>query len=129
MARAPRPRPALARNFQVDLGRGMDGSSISQVTLPRFPADPPDEPQGPILLSRAASEDRAFHDWWEASRGRKTKSRTVTITMLAPDMSPILAWRFTGARPAALSYGVLDGVAEGVLTEMLELAFERMERV
>jgi len=124
MARPPQPRPALARNFRVDLGRGADGSTISEVILPRFGARPADGDVEPLLtLRRSASEDRQFHDWWEGG-----KPRVVTVTMLAPDMTPVLTWRFTGARPAALNYGPLDANSDDVLSETLELAFERMHR-
>jgi len=129
MARASQQRPALARNFRVDLGRGIDSSTISEVVLPRFPAISEYDAEPLLTLRRAASADRAFHDWWEETRGGGAKARTVTVTMLGADMSPIFAWRFSGARPAALHYGVLDATAEGVLVETIELAFARMERV
>lgn len=129
MARAPQQRPALARNFRVDLGRGIDASTITQVILPRFPAQPEYDLEPLLTLRRAASADRAFHDWWEEARGGGGKARTVTVTMIGADMSPTFAWRFAEARPAALRYGLLDSAAEGVLLETLELAFTRMERV
>ncbi len=129
MARAPHQRPALARNFRVDLGRGIDSSTVSQVILPRLPAVAEYDSEPLLTLRRAASADRAFHDWWEETRGGGAKTRAVTVTMLGADMNPILTWRFAGARPAALHYGLLDATAEGVLVETIELAFARMERV
>ena len=129
MARAPQQRPALARNFRVDLGRGIDASTISHVILPRFPAVPEYDAEPLLTLRRAASADRGFHDWWEETRSGGAKARTVTVTMLAADMNPAFAWRFTEAKPAALRYGHLDATAEDVLIETLELAFARMERV
>ena len=128
MARAPQQRPALARNFRVDLGKGIDSGTISQVILPRFPAQPEYDAEPLLTLRRAASADRAFHEWWEETRGGGAKTRAVTVTMLGADMSPIFAWRFSEARPAALHYGLLDATAEGVLVETIELAFARMER-
>ena len=130
MARAPQARPALAGNFRIDLGRGADAQSITQVILPRFPIRAAlAEPDPLLILRRPASGDRLFHDWWDQARSGRAKPRVVTVAMLAPDASSILAWRFTKVRPAALSYGPLDGAAEGLLTETLELGFERMERV
>ncbi|HEY0327360.1 MAG TPA: phage tail protein [Allosphingosinicella sp.] len=130
MARAPQQRPALARNFRVDLGKGIDSTTISQVILPRFPAQPEYDVEPLLTLRRAASADRAFHDWWwEETRGGGAKTRTVTVSMLAADMQPAFAWRFSEARPAALRYGLLDATADDVLVETLELAFGRMERV
>jgi hypothetical protein len=130
MARAPRPRPALARNFRVELGRGADASGVSQVILPRFATQPgADEAEPLLVLRRAASEDRLFYDWWEEWRGGGGKTRVVTVTMLAADMTPIFAWRFAGARPAALGYGLIDSMLDGLLDETLEIAFDRMERV
>lgn len=130
MARAPRPRPALACNFRVELGRGADASAISQVVLPRFATQPVAGEAEPLLaLRRAASDDRLFHNWWEEARNGRGKARVVTVTMLAADMTPIFAWRFTGARPAALGYGLIDATLDGLLDETLEIAFERMERV
>ena len=129
MARAPQQRPALARNFRVDLGRGIDASTISHVILPRFPAVPEYDAEPLLTLRRPASTDRGFHDWWEETRGGGAKTRTVTVTMLAADMNPAFAWRFTEAKPAALHYSVLDATAEGVLVETIDLAFARMERV
>lgn len=129
MARAPQQRPALARNFRVDLGKGIDSTTISQVILPRFPATSEYDAEPLLTLRRAASADRAFHDWWEETSGGRAKTRTVTVTMLAADMQPTFSWRFSEARPAALGYDPLDATAEGVLVETLELAFARMERV
>lgn len=128
MARAPQQRPALARNFRVDLGKGIDASTISQVILPRFPAQPEYDVEPLLVLRRAASADRTFHDWWEETRGGRGKRRAVTVTMVGADLGPIFAWRFTEARPASLHYGLLDASADGVLVETIELAFARMER-
>ena len=129
MARAPQQRPALASNFRVDLGKGIDASTISHVVLPRFPATPEYDAEPLLTLRRAASADRGFHDWWEETRSGGAKTRTVTVTMLAADMSPAFAWRFTQAKPAALHYSELDAIAEGLLVETIDLAFARMERV
>lgn len=129
MARAPKQRPALARNFRVDLGKGIEAGTISQVILPRFPAVPEYDAAPLLTLRRAASADRSFHDWWEETRGGRGKTRAVTVAMVGADLSPIFAWRFSEARPAALHYGLLDASAEGVLVETIELAFARMERV
>lgn len=128
MARPPQQRPALARNFKVDLGRATDTGTIAQVVLPRFTAAETDA-ETLLTIRRAATADRLFHDWWDEARNGRPKPRPVTVTMLDTDMKPILAWRFSEARPWALSYGLLDATVDGLLTETLELVFERMERV
>lgn len=130
MARAPTRRvPASAGRFSVDLGSGNAGNDIRQVVLPRFPASKEGGPQGPLQLRRTASDDRLFHDWWAETLAGKATARTVTVSLLAPDLAAALVtWRFLKARPLALSYGALDGAVDLPLEEVLELAFEKMER-
>ena len=127
MARGP-ARPALAANFKVRINKA-DVKTIAQVVLPRLPVDPSLDTPPLLTLRRAAASDRLFHDWWDEARNGDVMPRTVTVTMLGANLAPLFGWRFPDARPAALSYGLLDAASPGVLMETLDLAFDQVERI
>lgn len=122
---ARRPLPATVAMFRVDLGDG--GSAVfAQVVLPRFPVT--DDGGSPLLaLRRAVTDATELYDWWDAARGGSDKPRTVIVEALAADGTPRKRWRFTGARPVALSFTPFDGGSRDLLMETIELAFERLE--
>lgn len=137
-------RPHANSNFLVDLGYGDPQSfnaGFCEVIFPAFRIDTPG-----LVLSQSErasdSEDRCqslvlrrgvtgmldLYQWWnKARKGKAPKDRTVRVTLLAEDLSPVFTWYFRRVRPVSLSYSPLNAMDGGVLIESLELAFESME--
>ncbi len=82
-----------------------------------------------LVLRRGASAARDLYLWWEKTRmARASKGRTVTIRLLGEDHEQVLTtWRFSNARPVALSYTPLNALEAAVLMETIELEFDSFE--
>jgi phage tail-like protein len=142
-------RPHTNAHFLVDLGRGdaTDADAgFCEVVFPEFrigPAECADRGDAPeaaplsptesrscrLILRRGVTGSRNLYEWWdEARRGTASQPRTVTVHLMTPDLSsPVLTWRFHGARPVCLSYAPLNALLATVLMESVELEFESME--
>jgi phage tail-like protein len=145
--RPPIGRPHANSNFLVDLGSG-DPNSFSagfcEVVFPEFRIDGPElvatsgaeqaadrensSTRGLLILRRGVTGALDLYEWWNKARtGKAPKGRTVTITLLAEDLSHVFTWRFRQVRPVRLSYSPLNAMDGGVLMESIELAFEAVE--
>ncbi|MEZ5292304.1 MAG: phage tail protein [Vicinamibacterales bacterium] len=134
----PRARPVTGANFLVSIGEadpaGPD-AGFCDVVFPVFAAvDParPDTgaglPPSRLTLRRAATGRLDLYEWWSHTRGTKGERRTVTVQLLDEDhRGVVMAWRFHGAYPVTLAYSPLHAMAPGLVTETVELAFDRVE--
>jgi phage tail-like protein len=81
-----------------------------------------------VTLRRGFTGSMRLYRWFDAVRsGDANAVRTVHITLLAEDRTPIATWKLLRARP--VRYGVGPLIAEGceVAVEELVLAYERLE--
>ena len=142
-----RDRPYSNANFLVDFGDGKAWTAsggFSEVIFPEFvipsgkrapraqkpPADSMVERQrNHLILKRGAPGALDLYDWWNKARlGKAPKGRVLQVHLLADDQrTVVMSWRFTNVRPVALGYSPLRAAETSVLTETLELAFDRME--
>lgn len=139
--RAASTAPLGNAHFCVDLGDGVDPRSAAagfcEVVFPDALLADADvqTPQAAatlrsphLVLRRAATGALDLYRWWAQARGGKAPRRTVVIELLAEDLStPVMRWRFSGARPVGLTYSPLNAQAPGLLFETLTLAFEQVE--
>ena len=144
-----RERPYSSQNFLVDLGTG-DTSGVeagfSEVIFPdarvqvgeyRSGNDRENNKRkitltteyGNLILKRGAIGSLALYDWWNTVRnGDQGSLRSIRVHLLSEDLTQtVLTWKFTNARIVSITYSPLNACAPDVLTEIVELAFERME--
>jgi phage tail-like protein len=144
-----RDKPYPAINFVVDLGTGQtEGpeAGLAEVIFPearlyvreyRTGNEKTSEPRkiqtlthyGNLLLRRGALGSLSWYQWWnEARNGGQGVARTITVQLLSDDHTEVvLAWKFIRARPVNHQFSPLNGTANEVLIETLEIAFERLE--
>lgn len=132
-------RPYGSFNFRVVLGEsGRETLGFCEVVFPEFPVRAPAvrrkaaearERPTTLVLRRGFDGRPDLYDWWnEARRARKRPpARTLTVELLNEARRPVARWIFTGCRPVTLAYSPLDAQTSAVLTETLELSFEKME--
>ena len=84
--------------------------------------------EGPAILRRGLSGDRALYDWWTSVRdGAGNYERNVSVTLLDQDRSPVVTWQLHSAWPSRLEFGPLEGLGGSVAIEVLELRYRRLE--
>lgn len=143
-----REQPYPGQNFLVDLGDGdptaeenafaeVDGlDTWVEVIEYRNGADRDASPTklvglnkvADVTLRRGFNGSLRLYQWFNAVRnGDGNTLRTVTITLLSEERTPIATWKLLRARP--VRYGVGPLLAEGsdVAVEELVLAYERLE--
>jgi phage tail-like protein len=141
-------RPYSGANFLVTIGEA-DSRSVAagfaEVIFPTFVAEA-ERDRGPdrahsqddalpgltarrLVLRRGVIGSLDLYAWWDESRGsKKPPARLVTIELLADDRrTVVMAWRFHRAYPVSISYSPLRANEGGIVTETVELAFERVE--
>ena len=84
-----------------------------------------------ILLERSVHQgDNEFYEWWNQTQRAFTNGedflRDMTISLLNNDHEPVVNWKIKHAFPVRLSYSDLDAMGSKVLTEVLEIACERI---
>ena len=127
------PRPVSNANFLVDLGLGdpeAPEAGFAEVFLPplRSREDNADPAPARLVLRRGVNGALDLYGWWDKSRRtRRPQPRDVTVTLLGPGRTPIMRWRFSNARPVALSYSPLRASEGTVLMETIEIAFDAMK--
>ncbi len=144
-----RERPYSSQNFLVDLGTG-DANSVeagfSEVIFPDARVQVGEyrsgnerennkrkvtltTEYGNLILKRGVIGSLSLYEWWNAVRnGDQGAVRNIQIRLLSEDMTQtVLTWKFHQARIVAITYSPLNACAPEVLTEIVELAFERME--
>lgn len=127
------PRPVSNANFLVDLGLGdpqAPEAGFAEVLLPPLRSDESDADFAParLVLRRGVTGALDLYAWWDKSRrARRPQPRDVTVTLLGPGRTPVMSWRFSNARPVALSYSPLRASEGAVLMETIEIAFDAMQ--
>jgi hypothetical protein len=127
------PRPVVNADFLVDLGLGdpqAPGAGFAEVVLPplRSHEDEADVAPARLVLRRGVTGALDLYAWWDKSRrARRPQPRDVTVTLLGPGRTPVMSWRFSNARPVALSYSPLRASEGAVLMETIEIAFDAMQ--
>lgn len=144
-----RDHPYAGVNFSVDIGDGQtEGpqAGLLEVIFPEARLQTQEYRSGnaktnePIkirtlteysnlILTRGVSGSLNWYQWWnEVRNGVAGTSRTVVVRLLSEDLSEVvLTWKFVRAHPVNLEFSALDALGEEMLTETLELAFERFE--
>ena len=133
------PRPVSNANFLVDLGLGdpeAPEAGFAEVLLPplRSKEDDTDLAPARLVLRRGVNGALDLYGWWDKCRRTSRTSltsrpqpRDVTVTLLGADLTPVMRWRFSNARPVALSYSPLRASEGTVLMETIEIAFDAMK--
>ena len=143
-----RENPYSGHNFLVDIGDG-DADSPSAAFMEvtgletwvdvaeyRTGADRDSSPSkvtglahvGDVTLKRGIIGSLNLYRWFDQVRnGDAGALRTVTITLLAEDRTPVIAWKLLRARPVKHTMGPLDATGEDMAMEELVLAYERLE--
>ena len=127
------PRPVSNANFLVDLGLGdpqAPEAGFAEVLLPplRSKEDSADIAPPRLVLRRGVTGALDLYGWWDkSSRARRPQPRDVMVTLLGPGRTPVMSWRFSNARPVALSYSPLRASEGTVLMETIEIAFDEMQ--
>ena len=143
-----RDQPYTGQNFLVDLG---DGDPLSpaaafaevsgletwiEVAEYREGSDRDASPAkvtslnkvADVTLKRGITGAMNLYRWFDQVRnGDRGAIRTVTITLLAEDRTPVLVWKLLRARPVGYRAGPLDAADCAVAVEELVLAYERLE--
>jgi len=142
-----RDKPYGEQNFLVDLGDGLteepDGpfSEVSgleswvEVVEYRTGADRDSAPTkitglnrvGDVTLKRGVIGSLRLYRWFNDVRNGDQAVRTVTITLLAEDRTPVVAWKLLRARPVRYFAGPFRAEGNDVAMEELVLAYERLE--
>ena len=142
-----RDAPYGNQHFRVDLGTGDAGpaAGFSHIELPDISIDVieyrtgSDKESGArklpglahynnVTLNRGVIGSLDLYNWINQVRnGDVNARRTVTITLLAEDATPVLIWKLLRAWPVKYSFGDLDAKGTDVAMEELVLAYERLE--
>ena len=143
-----REQPYTCQNFVVDLGDGDPQAAENafaevaglatwvEVIEYRNGADRDASPTkliglnkvANVVLKRGFTGSLRLYRWFDAVRnGGADLHRTVTITLLAEDRSPIATWKLLRARPVGYAVGPLLAEGADVAVEELVLAYERLE--
>ena len=81
-----------------------------------------------VTLKRGFTGSLRLYRWFDAVRnGDANAVRTVTITLLAEEHTPIATWKLHRARPVRYAVGPLLAESSDVAIEELVLAYERLE--
>lgn len=143
-----RDKPYGEQNFLIDLGDGLtdepDGAfcevsgldSWVDVVEYRNGADRDSSPTkitglnrvGDVTLKRGIIGTLRLYRWFNDVRnGDQGAIRTVTITLLAEDRTPVVVWKLLRARPVRYLAGPFQAGGCEVAMEELVLAYERLE--
>ena len=143
-----REQPYPDHNFLVDLGdgdaEGAEGafSEVSgletwvEVIEYRTGSDRDSSPAkltglarvSDVSLRRGLIGSLRLYRWFDQVRnGDPAAIRTVTITLLGEDRTPVMTWRLLRARPVRHASGPFHAEGCDVAMEELVLAYERLE--
>lgn len=142
-----RDLPYGNQHFRVDLGDGTEGSEAGfhEVVLPDIVIDVIEYRNGNdkesathklpglarydnVILRRGIIGSLNLYKWINQVRnGDAGIRRTVTITLLAEDLTPVFTWKLLRAWPAKYGFADLNAEGNDVAVEELILAYERLE--
>lgn len=143
-----RDQPYTGQNFLVDLGDGDPQAATSafsevsgletwiEVAEYREGSDRDASPAkvtslnkvADVTLKRGIIGALNLYRWFEQVRnGDRGAIRTVTVTLLSEERTPVMTWRLLRARPVRYRVGPLVAADCAVAVEELVLAYERLE--
>ena len=142
-----RDAPYGNQHFLVDLGAGdaSPAAGFSHVVMPDISIDVVEYRTGNdkesgvhklpgltrysnVTLKRGVIGSLDLYNWINQVRnGDANARRSVTITLLAEDLTPVLTWKLLRAWPVKYSFGDLNAKGTDVAIEELVLAYERLE--
>jgi len=142
-----RDLPYGNQHFLVDLGDGNEGAAagFSEIVLPDIAIDVIEYRNGNdkesgthkltglarydnVILRRGIIGSLNLYGWINQVRnGDANAKRTVTITLLAEDLTAVLTWKLLRAWPVKYSFRDLNAKGTDVAIEQLVLAYERLE--
>jgi phage tail-like protein len=143
-----RDHPYEGSNFLVDLGAGDPHdvrSTFLRVELPEAAVDevayrsgndktnesrkqPGLAKYGHITLMRGLLGSTDLWDWWKQARqGQPNVDRTVVVTLLDEERTPVWTWQFRNAFPVNYRITPLDAIRSDIVVEELTLTFDSME--
>jgi phage tail-like protein len=142
-----RDLPYGNQHFLVDLGDGNEGTAagFSEIVLPDIAIDVIEYRNGNdkesgthklpgltrydnVILRRGIIGSLNLYGWINQVRnGDANAKRTVTITLLAEDLTAVLTWKLLRAWPVKYSFRDLNAKGTDVAIEQLVLAYERLE--
>jgi phage tail-like protein len=82
---------------------------------------------GNVVLRRGVTKDLALWEWFKAVRDGNLDRRTVSITLLDAERTPVRIWRLRGAWPCKYEGPELDARGNDIVIETLELTCEGIE--
>jgi phage tail-like protein len=139
-----RTDPYPVFNFAVEIGGIEAGAGFTEVELPtaeveaidyREGADRQPQPRhlpgltkfGRLVLRRGFTGDASLFQWWRSvSQGAPAK-QDVAVTLYDESRQPVARWLIHGALPVKYEGPALNGCANDVAIETLELAVEDVE--
>lgn len=81
-----------------------------------------------VVLRRGLIGALGLYQWLrQIADGDAAARRTVTITLLAEDQSPVMTWKLLRAQIVRHVSGPFNAVSTAVAIEAIEIAFERLE--
>jgi phage tail-like protein len=143
-----RDHPYEGSNFLVDLGTGDPHdirSMFNRVELPEAVVDevayrsgndktnesrkqPGLAKYSHLVLTRGLLASTDLWDWWKQARqGQPNVDRTVVVTLLDEERSPVWTWQFRNAFPVNYRTTPLDAGRSDIVVEELTLTFDSME--
>jgi len=143
-----RDHPYEGSNFLVDLGNGDPHdirSTFIRVELPEAIIDevayrsgnektnesrkqPGLAKYSHLNLMRGLLGSTDLWDWWKQARqGQPNVDRTVVVTLLDEERSPVWTWRFRNAFPVNYRIAPLDAGRSDIVMEELTLTFDSMD--
>lgn len=140
--------PYSAQNFLVDLGDGETGSALAGfaevsgletwIEIVEYrngndrdlaPAKLPGlNKTGDVTLKRGITGSLNLYKWFDQVRNGDTIAlRTVTVTLMSEERTPVMTWKLLRARPVKYSVGPFNAKGTDVAIEEFVLAYERLE--
>ena len=81
-----------------------------------------------VTLKRGIIGSLNLYRWFDDVRNGNTKARrTITISLLGEDRSPVMTWKLLRAFPVKYAVGAFNAASSDVAVEELVLAYERLE--
>jgi phage tail-like protein len=79
---------------------------------------------GDLILKRGLSNSIALWDWFSGFMQGTGTTRTLTVTLLDAQRSPVMQWSFANAWPVKYEGPVLKGKTNTLAIEVLDVAVE-----
>lgn len=142
-----RPRPYSNGNFRVKIG-GNDGTDVvagfQEIIMPEFTLDVFDYRNGNekenrprkinadyevsnVVLKRGLIKAENLYEWVKKVQDGKQEESLRNVVIELRDESGekvAVAWELTNARPVRYTLSDLKGQSDGIVMEIIELAFE-----